>query len=103
MANFTREQALTNLKGLISRYRDNLQDEEYRKNESRICDNLIIPFFKVVLNWEPETEFKSQYREGQRKVDYLVFLGGVSQFVVEAKSLAHDIIANLLNIQTFLA
>ena len=91
MASFTKEQALTNLKGLISRYRDNLQDEEYRKNESRICDNLIIPFFRVVLNWEPETEFKSQYREGQRKVDYLVFLDGVSQFVVEAKSLAHDI------------
>ena len=61
MAGFTKEQALNNLKGLIRRYNENKEDKEYIKNEARICDNLIKPFFELVLGWDTETEFIPQY------------------------------------------
>ena len=41
MASFTKEQAQINLNGLIKRYNENKQDNEYIKNERQICDNLI--------------------------------------------------------------
>ena len=81
MANFTKEQALNNLKGLIRRYNENKEDTDYIKNERQISDNLIRPFFKLVLGWDPETEFKSEYGQGGKRVDYLVVLDGISQFV----------------------
>src|SRR3989344_4560225 len=58
------------------------------KNERQACDSLIRPFFRDVLGWNIENpyEFKSEYNEGGKRIDYLVCIEDVSQFVVEAKA-----------------
>ena len=87
----TKEQSRIALNGLLRRYNENKQDKDYIKNERRICDNLIRPFFNLVLGWDVETEFKSEYVQGGKRVDYLVVLDGISQFAIEAKALIHDV------------
>ena len=63
-------------------------DSGLMKNERQVCDSLIRPFFRDVLGWDIENpyEFKSEYSQGGKRVDYMVCIEGVSQFVVEAKA-----------------
>src|SRR3989344_5909649 len=63
------------------------------KNERQICDSLIRPFFRNVLGWNIEDpyEFKSEYGQGGKRIDYLACIEGVSQFVIEAKAPSREV------------
>src|SRR3989338_10087007 len=87
----TKEEAKGEIKKLVERYQSHIEDKEFLKNERQICDSLIRPFFHRVLSWDVETDFKSEFVQGGKRVDYLVVLDGISQFIIEAKALSHEI------------
>lgn len=84
------------LKTIIERYEKNKNDTEFVKNERQICNSLIFPFFKHILDWDTEepSEFKYEYSQSGKRMDCIVFLNGISQFVIEAKSISKDIVDN---------
>ncbi|MEK6983209.1 MAG: N-6 DNA methylase [Nanoarchaeota archaeon] len=88
-----KEQARTSLNALIRRYNENKHDDDFCKNESQISDSLIKPFVSLVLGYDTSnpSEFKVQSSMGGKRSDMLICLNGVTQFVIEAKSLIHDI------------
>ncbi|MBI2144350.1 N-6 DNA methylase, partial [Candidatus Woesearchaeota archaeon] len=85
-----KEKAKEELRKLIQRYQEK-KDEI--TNEQQVCDSLIRPLFRDVLGWDTEnpSEFKSQYSQRGKRSDYVVFLNGISQFVIEAKALDREI------------
>lgn len=89
----TQEQAKIALNALIKRYNENKQDKDFCKNESQISNSLIKPFVNLVLGYDTAepSEFKVESSMGGKRSDMLVCLNGVTQFVIEAKSLTHDI------------
>ncbi|MBI2654080.1 N-6 DNA methylase, partial [Candidatus Woesearchaeota archaeon] len=93
MANFTREQARINLSGLIKKYEGLKDNKDFCKNESQIAESLIKPFVNVVLGYDTTNplEFKVQTSMGGKRSDMLICLNGVTQFVIEAKALTHNI------------
>lgn len=88
-----KEQVRIALNALIKRYNENKQDKDFCKNESQISDSLIKPFINHVLGYDTAepSEFKVESSMGGKRSDMLVCLNGVTQFVIEAKSLTHDI------------
>src|SRR3990167_49988 len=89
MAIFTREQARINLNGLIKKYEGLKDNKDFCKNESQITESLIKPFVNVVLGYDTTnpSEFKVQTSMGGKRSDMLICLNGVTQFVIEAKTL----------------
>ncbi|MDP3992494.1 MAG: N-6 DNA methylase [Nanoarchaeota archaeon] len=92
-AMITKEEAKNEIKELIERYNKIKDDESLMKNERQVCDSLIRPFFRDVLGWNIDDpyEFKSEYSQSGKRIDYLVCIEDVSQFVVEAKAPSRDI------------
>jgi len=93
MAIFTRGQARINLNGLIKKYEGLKGNKDFYKNESQIAESLIKPFVNVVLGYDTTnpSEFKVQTSMGGKRSDMLICLNGVTQFVIEAKALTHNI------------
>ena len=84
-----KEEAREEIKKLIEKYDKYKEDKNLMGNERQICDSLIRPFFRDVLGWNIEDpyEFKSEYGQGGKRIDYLACIEGVSQFVIEAKGI----------------
>ncbi len=89
----TKEQARAKIKEFIEKYTKYKEDKNLMKNERQICDSLIRPFFRDILGWNIDDpyEFKSEYSQGGKRIDYMACLDGVSQFVIEAKAPSKDI------------
>src|SRR3989338_3469269 len=85
-----KETAKEELRRLVQKYRD--QKGEIA-NEEQVCQSLILPLFQKVLGWDTEnpSEFKSQYSQMGKRSDYVILLNGISQFLVEVKSLQHEV------------
>lgn len=83
-----KEESRKEIQRLMNLYNQYKNDPNIMKNEKQICDSLIRPFFRDVLGWNIEDpyEFKSEYNQGGKRIDYLVCIEDVSQFVVEAKA-----------------
>ncbi len=93
---YTKEEAINEFDKLISEYDKYKDNKEFTSNEKQICESLIKPFIKRVLGWNTEdfSEFKVEYPERGKRIDILICLDGVSQFVIEAKKLSKSIINN---------
>ena len=80
-----KETAKEELRKLVQRYHEHKQTIT---NEEQTCQSLVLPFFSKVLGWDTEnpSEFKAQdsQKSGKRS-DYIAFLNGISQFVIEVK------------------
>jgi type I restriction-modification system DNA methylase subunit len=92
----SQEEAKQALNTLVATYEKHKEDKEFIKNERQISQSLIIPFFHKVLGWDvtDPSEFKTEYSQNGKRIDYLVCLDDISQFVIEAKALSHDIREN---------
>jgi predicted type IV restriction endonuclease/methylase of polypeptide subunit release factors len=88
--------AKQNLKVIIEKYNKFKQEKDFMKNERQACDSLIRPFFRDVLGWDVDNpyEFKSEYQEGGKRVDYVACIDDITQFTIEAKAPSVDIIDN---------
>ena len=93
-----KEHAQGELKKLLERYQ---KQKSEITNEQQLCDSLISPFFSRVLGWDTEnpSEFKAQYSQRGKRMDYITFINGISQFIIEVKALNHDIKANYQDYQ----
>src|SRR3989344_7145943 len=89
----TKEQARVALNGLIKKYEGLKANKEFSSNESQVSESLIKSFVKIVLGWDTSdfSEFKVESRVRGKRSDMLVCLNGVTQFIIEAKSLVQDI------------
>ncbi len=85
-----KEKAREELKKLIQRHHNQRAEIV---NEQQVCDSLVRPFFNKVLGWDTEdpSEFRSQFSQRGKRIDYLTFLNGISQFIIEVKELGHEI------------
>lgn len=92
----TKEQARIALNGLIKKYEGLKANKEFAGNESQVSESLIKPFVKLVLGWDTSdfSEFKVESRIRGKRSDMLVCLNGVTQFIIEAKSLTQEIDGN---------
>ncbi len=91
-----KENALRELKEIQQEYEKWKNNKEFISNEKQICESLIKPFIKKVLGWNTSdfSEFKVEYSERGKRMDMLVCLDGISQFIIEAKALTKEIIDN---------
>ncbi|MCK4647771.1 N-6 DNA methylase [Candidatus Pacearchaeota archaeon] len=89
----SKEEAREELQKLIKKYEKYKEDKDLMRNERQVCDSLIRPFFRDVLGWDVEDayEFKSEYTQGGKRMDYMACIEGVSQFVVEAKAPSREV------------
>lgn len=92
----TKGEAKKKIKELIDLYEQYKKSPKIMGNEQQICDSLIRPFFRDILGWNIEDpyEFKSQYNMNGKRMDYLVCVEDVSQFIVEAKAPTVEIKSN---------
>lgn len=92
----SKEQSRTALNGLIKRYNENKSDKNFVSNEKQIQQALIVPFVRDALGWNVDdpSEFKVESPAKGKKVDILICLNGVTQFIIEVKSLTQDIVDN---------
>lgn len=81
-----REKAKTALKHLIDRHNDNKHLKDFVGNEKQISRSLIEPFLRDVLGWDIEnpSEVKVEVPASGKRVDILVCINGITQFIVEA-------------------
>ncbi len=85
------------LKSLIDSYNRKFKNNnENSRNEKQVCESLIKPFIHEVLGWDIKDpdEFRVEYPQGGKRIDYLIQINGISQFVIEAKAITKDIIDN---------
>jgi len=87
-----KEEAKKELQKLVEIYHKYKDDDEFANNEAQLCDSLIKPFFSKVLGWDTNyPNFIKEAKKSGKRIDYLVKIDRISQFVIEAKSLNHDI------------
>ena len=91
-----KEKAKLALKHLIDRYNSNKNNKDFAGNESQIRRSLIEPFVRDVLGWniEDPSEFKVESQVSGKRSDILVCLNGLTQFIIEAKSLSAELVDN---------
>ena len=91
-----KEKAKLALKHLIDRYNSNKHSKDFAGNESQIRRSLIEPFVRDVLGWniEDPSEFKVESQVSGKRSDILVCLNGLTQFIIEAKSLSAELVDN---------
>ncbi len=84
------------LQKLIEVYEKHKDDKKYAGNEKQVCQSLIVPLIKNILHWNTEdpSEFWAEESQGGKRIDYVVYNQGISQFIVEAKAPSHDIFDN---------
>src|SRR3989339_744361 len=76
------------LQKLLERYDKYKEDKSFLSNESLICESLILPLIRDVLNWDTTnpSEFRPQEQRAGKRPDYIVYCQGMAQFIIEAKS-----------------
>lgn len=76
------------IKDLVERYHKHHDDRSFAKNEKEIAQSLILPFFRDVLGWATENpdEFRCEVFIAGKRADYVTYIDGISQFIIEAKS-----------------
>ncbi len=81
---------------LVNLYNKHKHDRKFMGNEKQACQSLIVPFIKRILHWETEdpSEFKAEESKSGKRIDYVVYNQGISQFIVEAKAPSKDIFNN---------
>ncbi len=81
---------------LFRRYSDKSEDDSFLRNEAQIRGSLVAPFFRDALGWpiEDPDEFRFEAPIAGKRADIVACLGGIAQFVIEVKSLRHDIFDN---------
>src|SRR3989344_5836619 len=92
-----REKANLALKHLIEHtYNKYKNQKDFASNESQIRRSLIEPFIRDILGWniEDPSEVKVEAPTKGKKIDVLVRLNSITQFIVEAKSLTQEIVGN---------
>ena len=96
MIETTKERVIISFNGLIKKYYSLKDSKDFISNEKQIQRSLIEPFVEHVLGWNTEepSEFKVEAPAKGKKVDMLVCHNGITQFVIEAKSLTTDIKEN---------
>ena len=84
------------LQQLIQRYDQNKDNPSFIGNEKQACISLIVPLINKILNWNTEdpSEFKAEESQSGKRIDYVVYNQGISQFIVEAKAPSKDIFDN---------
>ncbi|HLD33691.1 MAG TPA: N-6 DNA methylase, partial [Candidatus Nanoarchaeia archaeon] len=89
-------EAQKNIQKLIDRYNKWKEDSKFMSNEKQACQSLIVPFIRDVLRWDTEdpSEFKTEESRGGKRIDYVVYNQGISQFIVEAKAPSKEIFEN---------
>lgn len=81
---------------LLERYNRHKEDKGFMGNEKQACRSLIEPFIHKVLGWDVEdpSEFHPEESKSGKRIDYVVYNQGISQFIIEAKALNKDIFNN---------
>ncbi len=81
------------LQPLLERFYQYKNDKTVTGNEDQVGQSFIKPFIRDVLHWEIEkpSQFRVEYPQNGKRMDYLVRNEGISQFVVEAKKITRDI------------
>ena len=89
----TKEGIKEKLKSFIDKYNEYKKDKDFMNNERQVSNSLILPLFRDILGWDIEDpyEFKSEFGLGGKRIDYLVCIEGVSQFIIETKAASIDI------------
>jgi type I restriction-modification system DNA methylase subunit len=84
---------MSGLGHLIERYELKKDDDEFARNEAQVRASLVGPFFHEALGWDTENpdEFKYEKPIAGKRADIIACIDGISQFIVEVKSLNHDI------------
>jgi len=84
------------LEALFRRFNKYKDDKSFMSNEKQACQSLIVPLIGKVLNWDTEdpAEFKAEESRGGKRIDYVVYYQGISQFIIEAKAPIKDIFDN---------
>ncbi len=74
-------------------YENRKTDQELIANEAQVSRSLVAPFFRDALGWDIEhpDEFKYEHNVGGKRIDILACIDGISQFVIEVKSMAHEV------------
>lgn len=82
---------------LLERYEQNKGDASFSSNEKQACQSLIVPLIRDVLHWNTEdpSEFKAEESKGGKRIDYVVYHQGISQFIIEAKAPIKEIFDNI--------
>ena len=91
-----KEKSKLALKHLIDKYDNNKHLKDFIGNEKQISKSLIEPLIRDVLGWDVDDpqEFKVEVPANGKRVDILICLIGITQFIIEAKSLTQDIVDN---------
>src|SRR3989344_555941 len=78
---------------LLERYHQNKDNDSFVGNEKQVCQSLIVPLLHHVLGWDVEdpSEFKTEESRGGKRIDFVVYSKGISQFIIETKALDRDI------------
>ncbi|MEK6968405.1 MAG: N-6 DNA methylase, partial [Nanoarchaeota archaeon] len=76
------------LQKLLERYDKFKDDKSFLSNEKQICESLILPFVRDILQWDTSdpSEFRLEEQRAGKRPDYLVYYQGMTQFIVEAKA-----------------
>ncbi|MFC1723614.1 Eco57I restriction-modification methylase domain-containing protein [Nanoarchaeota archaeon] len=90
------KEARKKLQPLLDRYKKHENDKAFLRNEKQVCQSLLVPFIRDVLGWDTEdpSEFKAEESKAGKRIDYVVYNDGISQFIVEAKAPSKDIYGN---------
>ena len=86
-------EAMKALQPLLERYHQYKNDKTITGNERQVGQSLIEPFIRQVLHWETEkpSQFRVEYPQNGKRMDYLVRYESISQFIIEAKKITRDI------------
>lgn len=84
---------MSGFRQLIELYEVKKNDDEFAKNEAQVRASLVVPFFHDALGWDTENpdQFKYEKPIAGKRADIIACIDGISQFVIEVKSLRHEI------------
>jgi predicted type IV restriction endonuclease len=77
-------------------YLTHKDDKDFAGNETQVRTSLVAPFFRDALGWniEDPDEIKYENHIATKRADIITYVDGLSQFVVEVKSLTRDVFDN---------
>jgi len=81
---------------LVDRLNKHGEDRSFVKNEKAVAQSLIIPFFRDVLGWNTEDpdECRCEVFIAGKRADYVTYIDGISQFIIEAKAISISLKGN---------
>src|SRR5260370_8962351 len=78
-------------------YISHKDDKAFASNETQVRASLIAPFLRDALGWsiEDPDEIKYENHIATKRADIITYIEGLSQFVIEVKSLTHPLFDNV--------